>query len=115
MGLQTIYYPGALGTWTPLPPVATWVNFGTPYPPNLEYTKASDKVVTVRGVVKSGSTTADTIIAQLPVGARPLTRQVFSIASNDVYGRADVDGSGNIRIRSGSNVFFAINISFIVN
>jgi hypothetical protein len=113
MGLQTIYYPGTLGTWTPLSLQHGWLNFGTPYS-DLQYTKASDKIVTIRGVVKSGTTLADTVIATLPSGNCPITRQVFSVPSNDVYGRVDVDGC-DIKLRSGSNTWLAINISFVVN
>jgi hypothetical protein len=112
MGLQALWYPGTTGTWSTPTLQNSWVNYGGNYP-TLQYTKAADGVVTVRGLVKSGVTTSGTVIANLPVGYRPAATQLMTISSNDDFGRVDVLSSGNIAFRAGSNAWYAINISFI--
>jgi hypothetical protein len=112
LGLQAIYYPGATGTWNTLTPGSSWLNVGGNYP-DLQYTKASDGVVTLRGFIKSGTTTLNTVIATLPVGYRPSGRGVFAVTTNEAFGRVDVDATGAIIVQSVSNVGLALNLSFI--
>lgn len=112
MGLQALWYPGTTGTWSTPTLQNSWVNYGTNYP-TLQYTKASDGVVTVRGLVKSGTATSGTVIANLPAGYRPSAATIFTNTSNEDYGRVDVNANGDIVFRTGSNAWYALNFSFI--
>lgn len=113
LGLQTLFYPGTTGTWTSPTLQNGWVNYGSGWA-NLQYTKASDGVVTVRGLVKSGTTTGGTVIANLPAGYQPPTQYLFCTPSySEVFGRVDVTSTGNIIIQSGSNAWFSVSFSFI--
>jgi hypothetical protein len=112
LGLQALWHPGTTGTWSTPTLQNSWVNYGGNYP-NLQYTKDSDGVVTIRGLVKSGVTTAGTIIANLPDGYRPPGREQFANASNELFGRVDVTTAGNIVFRVGSNAWYAVNVSYI--
>ena len=119
MGLQALYYPGSVGTWTSPTLQNGWVNYGSGWT-NLQYTKAADGVVTVRGLVKSGTTTGGTTIATLPSGYLPPAQELFATTSTtssaDVFGRVDVTTGGNIIFQSGgSNLWFAVYFSYIPN
>lgn len=114
MGLQALYYPGTTGSWSSPTLQNGWVNYGGSYP-TLQYTRDSDKVVTVRGLVKSGTTTGGTVIANLPLGYRPPGQELFTVASNDDFGRVDVTTSGNIIVQSVDNTWVALNFSFVIN
>lgn len=117
MSLQSIYYPGSTGTWTALPTLQNgWVNYGngTDYP-LAQYTKASDKVVTLRGVIKSGTTGHDILLTTLPAGYRPPERQLFVVVANDAYGRIDIDSDGKVYLEQVSSTWTSLNLSFIVN
>jgi type II secretory pathway pseudopilin PulG len=112
MGLQALFYPGTTGSWTTPTPVSPWVNYGGGWP-TLQYTKASDGVVTVRGLVKSGATGA--AIITLPAGYLPPARELLTVASADLFGRVDILTTGDIILQSGSNTWVELNFSFIPN
>jgi hypothetical protein len=126
LGLQALYYPGTSGSWTSIPfaPSTTtnpvWVNYAGSYP-NLACTKGSDDVVTIRGLVKSGSTTSSAIIGTLPAAcpapatADGMPRMVMMAPSNDDVGRVDILADGTIRFLAGSNAWLAINMSYLSN
>lgn len=114
MGLQALFHPGSTGTWSSPSLQNSWVNYGTGFP-TLQYTKDSDGVVTVRGLVKNGTTTTGTIIANLPTGYRPPGRELFVTTSNDAFGRVDIDASGNIMFESGTGGWVSLNFSFVAN
>jgi hypothetical protein len=82
----------------------------------LQYTKDTDDVVTVRGLVKSGSVTGGVAIAgPLPVGYRPPGQALMAVVSNDVFGRVDVTTAGNIIVQSVSNAWVELNFSYIAD
>jgi len=115
MGLQALYYPTTTGTWTSLPFQNSWQNYGTGFP-TLQYTKDTDNVVTVRGLVKSGSTTGGvTIAGPLPAGYRPSGQALMAVASNDVFGRVDVTTAGNIIVQLVSNAWVDLDFSYIAD
>jgi Tfp pilus assembly protein PilE len=115
MGLQALFYPGTTGTWSSPALQNSWVNYGGTTYPLIQYTKDSDKVVTVRGLVKNGTATTNTIITNLPLGYRPTGQIVITTPSNEDFGRVDVTTSGNIIVQSVDNVWLALNFSYIVN
>lgn len=119
MSLQALYYPGSAGGstigWTNLPLSGGWSYYGSnfPYP---QYTKASDKVCTVRGVVTGGSTNIHTTIGTLPPACRPTERMVLTVVgSSDIYGRVDLETDGKISFEKGSSGWMTLNFSFITN
>ncbi|MFZ2991929.1 MAG: hypothetical protein WA087_03650 [Candidatus Saccharimonadales bacterium] len=110
LSLQAIFYPASYTGWTSMVMQNSWVlyaaGFSTP-----QYTKASDGLVTIHGLVKAG--TVGSTIATLPVGYRPSARAIFSTASNSAVARLDIDSSGNIIAVSGTNIWFSMDgISF---
>ena len=96
----------------------TWYNstgYGIP-----QYTK-QDGIVTVKGLMKSGTTTNGTVIAILPEGYRPIRKMIFpalgaATAGNGGHTRIDVSAAGEIKIEGGiaaSNYLSLDSISFI--
>lgn len=116
-GIQTMYYPTSFSGWTTLSMAspANWVYYGAPFVAP-RYTKASDGIVTLSGLIKSGSTTSGAIIATLPPGYRPTSgAAIFGVASGSVaIGRIDIDTDGNILYRAGGNTWLSLDgIHFI--
>jgi len=115
LGMQALYYPGSTGTWGTPSFQNGWTNYAGGWS-NLQYTKASDGVVTIRGLVKSGSTSGTNTIATLPSGYLPPARELFATVANaDIFARVDIDTSGNILFVTGTNGYFAVYLSYIPN
>jgi hypothetical protein len=112
MGLQALLYPGATGSWSSPSFQNSWVNYGGGWP-TLQYTKASDGVVTIRGLVKSG--TIGAVIATLPAGYLPPGQELLAVSSSDLFGRIDIGTNGNIVSQAGSNNWVELNFSYIAN
>lgn len=110
LGIQALWYPSGKGSWQTATLQGAWVNYGGNYP-ILQYTKAADGVVTLRGLVQNGST--DSVIATLPAGYRPAETALMTSVCSDAYCRYDIQEDGDIVFRSGSTGWVAINQSFI--
>lgn len=118
MGLQALYYPGSTGTWSTITPVSPWVNYSIPSGsyPILQCTKGSDNVVTIRGLIKSGSVTSGTLLATLPPACpAPDVQSVMTTTSYDDIGRVDIMPNGQLLLRLGNTNWFALNLSYIVD
>jgi hypothetical protein len=107
--------PNALSGWCDLTLQNSWAwynstgIFATP-----QYTKAADGVVTLKGLIRSGSTTGGSIIATLPAGYRPSATLLEEVASNGASGRIDINSSGNILFQTGSNVWLSLDgVNFV--
>lgn len=104
------------GTWTSLTLLNSWVNHTPATYSTAQYTKTSDGMVTIKGLIKSGTVTNGTIIATLPAGFRP-TKTVLTdtICSGVVFCRLDIDSSGNIIVRAGVSAVWTSmdNITFL--
>ena len=99
--LQSITYPNGIGTQTALPLAAGWVNYGSGYNA-ATYIKSSDGLVSLQGLIRSGTATSGTTIATLPAGYRPSAYIICStVTSPDVAGRVDVWPTGQVIIREG--------------
>lgn len=113
---HTDYYPSSYTNWTDVVfnSANNWSNYGPPYA-NLQYTKSSDGVVTLRGAIKGGTTAEGTVVGTLPVGYRPSTLHQGSIESDTSAGRIDVDTSGNIIVKYNiSSTFMSVdNITYV--
>ena len=117
LGLNTIYYPSTLGTWTSITPISPWVNYNDAAGsyPQLACTKASDGVVTIRGLIKSGGVTNVTA-AKLPAACTPPDKQTAMVAASyDDVGRVDIMSNGDLIIRDGATNWFALNMSYVAD
>src|SRR5690606_15376433 len=104
-----------LDLWTDLNLQNNWEIYSTTSYSSPQFTKSSDGTVIVKGLIKNGSTSNDTIIAQLPEGFRPAGRLLFATSTNDyTNGRVDIDKDGYIRTYGVSNGYLALDgITFL--
>jgi len=121
---QAMYYPSTHSSWTDFSGAVSgtpgegqlgnnWVAYGAGFPIPA-YTKSSDGIVTIKGLVKNGSTSANVSIGRLPAGYRPNLDLSFSVVTNGGAGHVDVDRNGYIKFRGGTNTWLSLNnISFI--
>jgi len=111
--IQGSFFPSAYSNWTALTLKNSWVVYSATFTPP-SYTKTADNVVTVRGLIKSGTVTAGTVLATLPPGYRPAERQIYTGNALDAYSRIDVLPTGDIQLRAGSASFTSLDsITFI--
>ena len=96
-----------------------WLNFGGVWA-TVGYTKDSQNVVHVKGLIRDGNTVDNTVIFTLPVGYWPLERMIFRVAAFDTVsglriGRIDIDVDGTVKIRNTlANDWLSIDgISFV--
>lgn len=83
-----------------------WVNYDSTYN-TCQYMKDSLGFVWIKGLVKSGTSG---LIFTLPAGYRPIKRNLFATATNsNVFGRADVDPSGQVIATTYSNTWFSLD------
>lgn len=125
--LHTIYYPASRASggtyntaacttqWCNLPLVNSWIYYGSPFS-LVEYTKGSDNMVSLKGLIRAGTTTGDTIMATLPSGYRPAQRLLIPIVSSGALGRLDILPDGTIRFEIGNNGWLSLdNIIFMAD
>lgn len=103
--INSIFYRNDLDpTWYNLTFANSWVNYGSPYS-DASCSVSTDGVVTLRGLIKSGTATNATTVANLPASCpKPAKRSVFLAASiksaggdaNQVAARVDVLPSGAV-------------------
>lgn len=87
----------------------SWVNYGAPYN-TAAYMRTDDGLVLLRGAIKSGTTTAGTVLFTLPVGFRPAGGTIeFATVSNGAIGQIDVETDGDVVIRVGGNTRLSLN------
>ena len=116
VSINSLSYPGSFAGWNTLSLQSGWAwydagggQFSTP-----SYTKAADDLVTLKGLVRSGSTGSGTVIANLPAGYRPKERVLTVNVTNSVVGRVDIMPNGDVLFMTGSNAWFSLDaISFI--
>lgn len=116
LSLNAMYYPNTFTSWSILGLTNgwTWYDAGGGQFTKPRYTKGSDDIVTLRGLVRSGTTTSGTVIANLPVGFRPKERVLMTNVSNAAQGRVDILPTGEVLFMSGSNIWFSLDaITFV--
>ncbi len=86
----------------------SWVWSGAPYS-TVQYIKTSDNLVTLKGMIGGGTSTAGTTLLNLPAGFRPKETYSFPTVSNSAFARANIDASGNVSIQAGSNTLFSLD------
>lgn len=111
---QTIFYPSGVSTWTAFttPLGSSWTAYAGF--PTFSYTKASDGLVTLKGLIRSGTSSGTVAIGQLPAGYRPKEKALIHVVTNGGYGRIDIDTDGKIYgvVTNGGWLSFD-NVSFI--
>ena len=116
--IVTSYMPASAGvTWSNLTLQNGWATYGGIYS-TPQYTKVSDGVVHLKGLIRSGTNTDGTVIATLPAGFRPSTRLLSTVASaagNSSHTRLDVLPNGQLIIQaSDGNGWLSLDgISFV--
>ncbi len=101
--IGSIYYPsGTSVTQIALPLSNSWIRYSTSFN-TPEYAKGSDGIVSLRGLVKSGTTARYTVVGTLPPGYRPGKSYTFigvdsSTTSQEIPVRYDVNTDGTIKI-----------------
>lgn len=111
--IQGMFYPGALSGWNNLSLQNGWVWYGTIYS-TPQYTKGADGLVKLKGLIGSGTITAGTVIATLPVGYRPSSYMVYKVVSANILGRVDINPNGNVIFQNGSSTWLSLdNIQFM--
>lgn len=113
LSVTSMYYPAGAGSWTNMTPLgASWQAHPSGSVP--AYTKGTDNLVTLKGLVRLGTATAGTVIFTLPAGFRPAERILVPNISNQAVGRIDIRTNGQITFELGSNTWFSFDgISFI--
>lgn len=118
--LNTIFYPNSTATWTAPTMVNSWVNYGAPFA-TAGYTRSTGEtssgstgVVSLKGLIRSGSTTSDTPIFTLPAGYRPKNRILYTTANTGLYARLDILANGEVRFEGSSNTWYSLdNVIFL--
>ncbi len=109
LGINVMYHPNAYsGDWQNLTMANSWVayggNFATP-----QYTKGADGLVSLKGLIKAGTATSGTVMATLPSGFRPSATILYAGYSTGAYARIDINSSGDILFRTGSNSWLSLD------
>lgn len=95
----------------------SWVAFdagGTGNYGGLQYSKDPAGVVHLKGLMKSGTATAGTVIANLPAGFRPNNLLYFSTVANDLMAAVRITNAGDVVCSPGVSAVWTsfANISF---
>lgn len=84
--------------WLPCNLQNGWVNYGNSFD-DCGYTLTRSGVVILRGLIRYGTMTNNTILFTLPEGFRPGYRLVFQVAiSPNTLARIDIETNGNVRL-----------------
>lgn len=97
-GWDIIWLPADSG-WQALTLSGGWVSFGSGYG-DPRY-RLINGVVHMAGLIKSGTVTAGTVIATLPLGYRPSSQEIYVVANNGVGQTVQVATNGQISLGAG--------------
>lgn len=87
-----------------------WGRFSDSFNPP-QFTKTSDGVVYIRGLISGGTSTPGTTLLTLPEGYRPEFSCVFAGETSPTsHARADANPDGTITIQSGSSTYFTLDV-----
>ena len=84
-----------------------WTNYDTGAYIAAGYTKSADGFVHLRGMIKGG--TAGQVFATLPVGCRPLNKELFNIITSTGLGRLDIGSNGYCQHYSGGTGWVSLS------
>jgi prepilin-type N-terminal cleavage/methylation domain-containing protein len=98
---QAMYYPNAAGaTWTTMSLQNGWVVYNATSNATPQYTKAADGIVTLKGLIKSGTTTNGVVLMTLPAGYRPSATITLASICDHLPCRIDIQADGDVLGRS---------------
>ena len=93
-----------------------WENLGGS-DPTAQYA-LNGNIVYIKGMIKGGTDTTETVVGVLPVGFRPKSRVVLSTVSKDATtvlpGRIHVETNGEIKYMNGGNDWFSLDGTFLI-
>ena len=103
--IQSMTYPASYAGWQSFAVVAGapasgqvgngWIRYSTAFTPP-QYTKASDGIVTLRGMVRGDAAAYGAVMAVLPPGYRPSERVIVTTINGGVHVRFDILPNGQI-------------------
>lgn len=96
-----MYYPTGATGWTNLTLESGWTWYGTIYS-TPQYKKGTDNIVSLKGLLRAGTTTAGTSLTTLPVGFRPKERLLLTSVSTDAHTRVDIQPNGIVTAQGGT-------------
>ncbi len=113
MSQQLMWYPSSYSGWTALTLVNSWVRYSVSWSAP-RYTKGTDNIVKLEGMISGGLSTYDSLIATLPAGYRPKERLLMTTTNNSAHSRIDILSNGEIHFMGTSNAWYSLDpISFI--
>ena len=86
----------------------SWVELGTVHN-KPQFYKTSRGLVSLRGIIKSGTTASNTVLFVLPEGYRAENKNIYPVLSDTGLGRVDIMPNGEVRIFSGGNGYFSLD------
>jgi len=103
LSLNTMYIPASYtnSTWITPTLINGWSWYGSPFA-TPGYTKSSDGIVSLKGLIRAGTVTAGTPIFTLPTGYRPSSRQLLGSVSAGLDYRIDVNTDGVVYLQGGN-------------
>lgn len=116
VSINASYFPSTSTsvTWTNITMQNSWVSFNASAYPPAQYTKASDGVIHLRGLIKSGTTGNSALLGTLQEGFRPKARVLTYTVNNGDQARVDIAANGQIFATSAYNGWLSLDgISFI--
>lgn len=104
--IQHSFYANGYASWNALTLQNSWSWYGGIYA-TPQYTKGTDGIVKVKGLIHNGATASGTVVATLPPGYRPLEVSLQSAVCGSVYCRFDVQANGDIVTRDNVNAVWS--------
>ena len=108
------YHPASYTGWSNIPLSNGWVSdSGTTYS-TVQYTKTSDNLVSLKGLLRNGTASSGTTMGTLPAGCRPSENLLMATVSNQAHARVDIQSDGRILFRTGSASWLSLDgITFV--
>ncbi|MGV9001531.1 MAG: hypothetical protein ACOH18_01060 [Candidatus Saccharimonadaceae bacterium] len=107
--INTSYLPSSVTAWSNLTLVNGWVPYLAGSYPSPQYIKTSDGLVQLRGLIKAGTASYDTIITTLPAGFRPKGRILSTSVNSGVYSRLDILANGEVHFMGTTNTWYSFD------
>lgn len=115
MTLNINYLPSSHTSWSNLPLSNGWTTYGSSFT-TPQYSKTSDNVVNVKGLIRNGTATAGTIMATLPPNCRPQYRVMYATVGANAPARIEVTAAGSIVFTNGSSSWMSLdNLTFVAS
>lgn len=99
--------PVATAGWCGFTFQNSWVNYNAATYSSGAYTKGTDGVVQLKGLIRSG--TIGAVVTTLPAGYRPGHQLLISVQSADAIGVIDIYPNGNVYASIGTNTWLALD------